>query len=118
MFNATYFYQVFFLCYRSTINSSINESPNKVIKSTPFLTAKKMKFSIKYFFSKCDQIRRRLRIWSHLLKKFLIENFTFCAVSFHITTRLYKKNWVGEILEVLQPEEGDRRHGVVYQILQ
>ena len=31
-------------------------------------TAQKMKFSIKYFFSKCEQIRRKLRIWSHLLK--------------------------------------------------
>ena len=27
------------------------------------------------FFSKCDQIRRKLRIWSHLLKKPLMENF-------------------------------------------
>ena len=43
-------------------------------------TAQKMKFSIKDFFSKCDQIRSFLRIWSHLLKKFLTENFTFCAV--------------------------------------
>ena len=32
------------------------------------LTAQKMKFSIKYFFSKFDQNRRKLRIWSHLLK--------------------------------------------------
>ena len=32
------------------------------------------------FLSKCDQIRRKLRIWSHLLKKFLMENFTFFAV--------------------------------------
>ena len=40
----------------------------------------KMKFSIKDFFSKCDQIRRKLRIWSYLLKKSLIENFTFCTV--------------------------------------
>ena len=39
-----------------------------------------MKFSIKDFFSKCDQIRRKLQIWSHLLKKFLMENFIFCAV--------------------------------------
>ena len=38
-------------------------------------TAQKMKFSIQDFFSKCDQIRRKLWIWSHLLKKFLIENF-------------------------------------------
>ena len=43
-------------------------------------THKKMKFSIKDFFSKCDQIRRKLRIYSHLLKKFLMENFIFCAV--------------------------------------
>ena len=44
------------------------------------VTAQKMKFSIKDFFSKCDQIRRKLRIWSHLLKKSLMENFIFCAV--------------------------------------
>ena len=42
--------------------------------------AQKMKFSIKDFSSKCDQIRRKLRLWSHLLKKLLIENFIFCAV--------------------------------------
>ena len=39
-----------------------------------------MKFSIKDFFCKCDQIRRKLRIWSHLLKKSLMENFVFCGV--------------------------------------
>ena len=41
-----------------------------------------MKFSIKDFFSKCEQIRRKLRIWSHLLKKSLMENFIFCVVHF------------------------------------
>ena len=45
-------------------------------------TTQKITFSIKDFFSKCDQIRRKLRIWSHLLKKFLIENFIFCPVVF------------------------------------
>ena len=39
-----------------------------------------MKFSIKDFFNKCDQIRRNLRILSHLLKKSFMENFIFCAV--------------------------------------
>ena len=43
-------------------------------------TAQKMKFSIKNFFSKYDESRRKLRIWSHLLKKSLLENFIFCAV--------------------------------------
>ena len=45
------------------------------------LTAQKMKDSIKGFFNKCDQICRRLRIWSHLLKKPLMENFIFCVVT-------------------------------------
>ena len=44
-------------------------------------TAQKMKLSIKDFFSKCDQIGKKLRIWSHLQKKSLIENFIFCAVT-------------------------------------
>ena len=44
------------------------------------LTVQKMKFSIKDFFSKYDQIRRKLRIWSHLLKKLLMENFIFCEI--------------------------------------
>ena len=39
-----------------------------------------MKFSIKDFFSKCHQIGSFLRIWSHLLKKSLMENFIFCAM--------------------------------------
>ena len=43
---------------------------------------KKKMFSIKNFFSKCDQIRRKLQIWSHLLKKLLMENLTFCAAIF------------------------------------
>ena len=43
-------------------------------------TAQSMKFSIKDFFSKCDQIYRNLQIWSHLLMKSLIEYFIFCVV--------------------------------------
>ena len=39
-----------------------------------------MRFSINDFFSKCDQIHGFLRIWSHLLKKYLMESFIFCAV--------------------------------------
>ena len=45
------------------------------------ITAQKMKFSIQNFFSKCDQIRSILQIWSHLLKKSLIENFIFYPVN-------------------------------------
>ena len=39
------------------------------------ISAQKMKFSIKDFLSKCD--RRKLWIWSQLLKKSLMENFVF-----------------------------------------
>ena len=40
-----------------------------------------MKFSIKDFFSKCDQIRSKLPIWSHLLKESLMENIIFCELA-------------------------------------
>ena len=36
-----------------------------------------MKFSITDFFNKCDQILRKLRICSDLLRKSIIENFIF-----------------------------------------
>ena len=45
-----------------------------------FITLHKERFSIKDFFSKCDQIRRKMRIWSYLLKKSLREKSIFCAV--------------------------------------
>ena len=41
----------------------------------------KIKFSVKNFFSKCEQIRIFLQISSHLLKKSMKENFSFCAVT-------------------------------------
>ena len=47
-------------------------------------TAQRMKFSIKDFFSKYDQIRRKLRILSHLLKKYLIET------SFFVQCKIFK----------------------------
>ena len=49
----------------------------------------KLKFSIKDFFSKCDQIHGKPRIWSHLLKKSLMENFIFCVVISKEITFLY-----------------------------
>ena len=36
-----------------------------------------IQFSITDFFCKCDQIRSFLRIWFHLLKKSVMENFIF-----------------------------------------
>ena len=50
-----------------------------------------MKFSIKDFFRECDQIRRKLRIWSNLLKKSLMENFIFCEVGAATPGLLFSK---------------------------
>ena len=59
-------------------------TPNRLMEQTPFHpefnSTQKMKFFIKDFFSKCDQSRRKLRIWTHLLEKPLMENFISCAV--------------------------------------
>ena len=43
-----------------------------IITTQKITLAEKAKFSIKSFFSKCDQIRIAL-------KKFLMKNFIFCA---------------------------------------
>ena len=65
--------------------------------SFPFLTnlysypqnVVKPKFFIKNFFSKCDQIRKKMRIWSDLLKKSLMTNFIFlCSAGYG------KKGWL------------------------
>ena len=44
-----------------------------------YFAAEKRKFSTKDFFSKCDQILRKLRVWSHLRTKSLMENLIFSA---------------------------------------
>ena len=49
------------------------------------VTAQKMKFFIKGFFSTFDQIPSYFRIWSHLLKESLMENFIFRAMSVQST---------------------------------
>ena len=63
-----------------TFMLSVKKTSFKTAFAIQTLTAQKMKFSIKDFFSKCDQIRSFLCIWSHLLKKSLMENSIFCVV--------------------------------------
>ena len=60
-------------------------------------TVQNMKFSIKDFFSKCDQIHRKRWIWSDLLKKSLMENLIFCAVK-TVHTSNYNMKWLQRIL--------------------
>ena len=54
--------------------------PPNLTVSTVIDTVQNMKSSITDFFSKCDYIHRKQRIWSHLLKKSIMENFIFWAV--------------------------------------
>ena len=54
-------------------------SDKKILLLIASNTAQKIKFSIKDFFSKCDQIRKKLQFWLHLLNRSLVENFIFCA---------------------------------------
>ena len=54
-------------------------------------TVRKMKFSMKDFFSKCSQIHRKLWIWSNLLKEFLMGNFISCSVMCKVKTFLNQK---------------------------
>ena len=61
------------------MNYICKNNPSRMFVHSQY-AAQKMKFSIKDFFSKCDQIRMKLQIWSHLPKKPLMENFIFCAV--------------------------------------
>ena len=82
---------------------------NKMVstKLTAIYTAQKMKISIKDFFSKCDQICRKLQIWSYLLKKSLMENLSFwcslyCSASYIFkinkgTSRIYSKVQLNEV---------------------
>ena len=80
-----------------------------------------MNFSIKDFFGKCDQICRKLRIWLHLPKKYLMEIFMFLrsvlskdviifVTNYHKITKVSRKILVSSIL--------NRSHiGVVLLIL-
>ena len=57
----------------------------KDVESNFATAAQKKKFSIKDLFSKCNQIHSFLRIWSHLLKKYLTKNFIFlCSERFSV----------------------------------
>ena len=63
-----------------------------------------MKFSIKDFLSKWDQICRKLRIWSRLLWKSLMENLIFCEVlsAFHTLFPCYAFAWSSMIRRCFQ----------------
>ena len=67
--------------YEIYVNSILSQ---RSFRSLSSIAAQKMKFSIAGFFSKCDQLPRKLPIWSYLLKKSLMGNFIFCAEHFTV----------------------------------
>ena len=73
------------LCFKHVYSLDYLFFFNFNYENTRTITTQRIRFSVKDFFSKCDQIQNDLRIWSHLLKNFLMEHFIFCA--------LYVQNW-------------------------
>ena len=72
------------LMFRGANVNSVDKKDRRPIHYAAFMgkthTAQKM-FSIKDFFGNCDHICSKLRTWSHLLKKILMENLNFfCSV--------------------------------------
>ena len=70
-------------------------------ENTRTITTQRIRFSIKDFFSKCDQIHNDLRIWSHLLKNSLMEHFIFCAV--YVQNWDYFNNFYGPKISIISP---------------
>ena len=74
-----------FMCFQCTeSNTQKHRLPSGLYISQNY---KKMGFYAKDFFSKCEKIHNEQRIWSHILKKSLMEDFTFCAVNMHYTQK-------------------------------
>ena len=82
---------LFCTCHQKILEKCPRRNPffTKVAGNSSAATAQKTKFSTEDFFCKCDQIRRKLRIWSYLRKKSLTENFIFCAVSANENDRFH-----------------------------
>ena len=73
---------------------TLTKPPNQNTCKTINTPAQKLNFSIKDFFSKWDQIRWKLRIWSHLRKKSWMENFIFlCSVPSIACQLLHESGW-------------------------
>ena len=77
-------------------------------------TTQNMKFSIKDFFSKYDQICRKLRIWSYLLKKSLMKNFICCLEDYERSTLKVFSNNIFQCSIVIRITTEHIRHTLNY----
>ena len=62
-------------------NRTLNLIPNYIKIKVSTHIVQKRKFSMKDFFSICDQISRKPQIWSHLLKKSFMESLSSSALT-------------------------------------
>ena len=75
-------------------------------------TAQKIKFSITDFFSKCDQIQRKVWIWSHSQKKSVMQNLIFCKVALNQLVRMKKYKF--RLIEKKNLHEEARKYPILY----
>lgn len=61
----------------------------------------KIKFSVRDFFSKCEQIGTFLWICSHVLRKYLAENFPLCCSSINPVKSRFA-HWKAQFSNILQ----------------
>ena len=52
-----------------------------------------MKFSIQDFFSKCEQTHRKLWMYSHFLKKLVMEDLIICGVQTFMRFFKVRQEW-------------------------
>ena len=80
--------------YRASKNIAMKIRMSNDVHGISF-SAQKIKFPIKDYFSKCDQNRSFLQIWSHLLKKSFMKNFIYCALKVLTVT------WVSTMQKII-----------------
>ena len=73
---------------------SISVLTESVLSYSSVFTAKKIKFFIKDFFSKYEQICRNLRIWSYLLKKSFHRKLNFFVQCLEWMEYLYNRTFM------------------------
>ena len=81
-YDTNYYVRIIVPCIELERDSDVkkNQSIQQASKQSYWMNiAQKMTFSIKDFVNKCDKIHSFMKIWSDLLKKSLIENFSFCT---------------------------------------
>ena len=82
------------------------------------INAQKMNCFVKNLFCKCEHIRIKLRIYSHLLDKSLKENFIFCVVNIiGFTTEYCRFFFKSNCKSLVYVTSINTWHGLVFSLL-